>query len=69
MSAVVWSEVQAIGNVVGQVNDTGAIEDCVLAQVLLVATQNVRRCGDQCLHPVVKSILVHFAEVVRLANA
>ena len=68
MPAVVGRQIDAVGLVVGGDDDAEAVEDVVLAQVLLVDPQHVRRRGGVDLHVVVEAEAVDLAEIARLAD-
>ena len=69
MAPVVGRQVDSVGLVVRGDDDAAAVEDAVLAQVLLVDAQHVRRGRGVDLQPVIELELVDVAEVAALVDA
>ena len=68
MPAIVLRQVDAVELVVGR-HDRGAdVEDVVLAQVLLIDPERVRRRGEKSLHVVVEFEAIEFAHVLRFGD-
>ena len=64
MPPVVGRQVNAVGLVVGRHHDAADVEDAMLAQVLLVDPQHVRRRGHERFHVGVEFEAVGFAHVL-----
>lgn len=69
MPAVISRQIYPVRLVVGRNDHTHAVKDAVLAQVLFVNTQHVRRRRRVGLHVVVKLEAVDVAKVARLVDA
>ena len=69
MPSVIGGQIDAIGLVVGGDDHTAAIKDAVLAQVLFIDAQHVRRSGRVGLHVIVKTEAVDIAEIARFVHA
>ena len=69
MAAVVGWQINAICFVVRGDNDAATIEDAVLAQVLLVNTQHVRRRCRIGFHVVVPSVAIDLTEIAGFVDA
>ena len=69
MSAIVRRQINTIRSVVGGDDDTAAIQDAVLAQVLFIDAQHIWRYRDHGFHVIVQREAIIFAEVARLRNA
>ena len=69
MSAIVGRQVDAAGFVIGRHDDASAVHYVMLAQMLLVDAQHVRRGGGEGLHVLIKAVAICVAKVTRLTHA
>src|SRR5215468_6967113 len=69
MAAIVGRQIDAVGLVIGGDDDAATIEDAVLAQVLLVDAQHIRRRRRIGFHVIMPSVTIDLAEIASLVNA
>ena len=68
MPTVVGGQEDAVGLMVRRDDDPDHVRDVVLAQMLLIDPQHVRRCSRAGLHMIVMGKAIELAKITRLAD-
>jgi len=69
MAPVIGRQIDAVGLVICGDDDAATIEHAVLAQVLLVDAQHVRRRRGDCFHVIIPGVAINLAEIAGFVDA